>query len=107
MGWIFYFLTRSKDRDFLGASAELAGDWRMRYVMIRVSNFQAGMGWRYHRPTTGFSMQDVRNLEKVEPFDLKAVTSAMLEKEGLWKRVSESAVVGEAEDSFFYFNSLE
>lgn len=40
-------------------------------------------------------MQDVRKLEEVEPFDLTKVTSAMLEKVGLWKRVAEGAVVGE------------
>lgn len=35
-------------------------------------------------------------MEAMEPFDLPMVTSAMLEREDLWKRVSESAVLGEA-----------
>lgn len=31
----------------------------------------------------------------MEPFDLTVVTSGMLEKERLWKRVTESAIPGE------------
>lgn len=41
----------------------------------------------------------MRKLEEVEPFDLTVVTSAMLEKEELWKRVTESAVLGEGSAS--------
>lgn len=51
-------------------------------MMVRATNFLAGMGWRRIRggdksSTVGFSVQDVRKLEDVEPFDLTKVTSAM------------------------------
>lgn len=104
MDRMFYFLSRPKGRDFLGASAELAGGWRMRYLIVRATNFLAGMGWRQlrggnRRPMTGYSVQEVRKLELVEPFDLTVTMSASLEREGLWKKGSVSAVVGEAEGS--------
>lgn len=46
MGRIFYFSSRPKGRDFLGASADLVSGWRMKYVMVKATNFPAGMGWR-------------------------------------------------------------
>lgn len=71
MGGMFYFSTRSKGMDSLGASADLASGWRMRYVMVKAFNFLVGMGWRQlrggdRRPAVGFSVQDVRKLEEVE-----------------------------------------
>lgn len=73
--------------------------------MVKATNFSAGMGWQQLRgcdrhPTTGFSVQDVRKLDEVEPFDLTVVTSVMLEKEGLWKRGTESAILGEGSASW-------
>lgn len=83
---------------------DLVNGWRMKYVIVKVTNFPAGMGWRQvrggdKRLTTGFSVQDVTKLEEVEPFDLTVVTSPMLEKERLWKRVTKSAVLGESSAS--------
>lgn len=97
---MFYFSSRPKGRDFLGASLDLVSDWMMKYVMVKVTNFPAGMGWRQVRgadkhPMTGFLVQDVRKLEEVELFDLRVVTLAMLENERLWKREIESAILGE------------
>lgn len=85
---MFYFSSRPKGRDFLSASAELAGGWRMRYLMVRAANFLAGMGWRQvwggdRHPTTGYSVHKITNLESVEPFDFTVITSALLEQEGL------------------------
>lgn len=45
-------------------------------------------------------MQDVRKLEGVEPWDMTKVTSSMLEKEGLWRRVEEGVVLGEGTTSW-------
>lgn len=60
MGGMFYFLSRLKWRDFLGASAELAGGWRTRYLMVRAVNFSVRMGWRQVKvdrgATTGYSV---------------------------------------------------
>lgn len=44
MGGMFYFATRPKRKDFLGACADLSGRWRMRYLMVSVANFPSGMG---------------------------------------------------------------
>lgn len=84
MGRMFYFSSRPKGMDFLGTRVELVGGWRTRFLMARTSNFPAGIGWRQlrgsdRRPTTGYSVQDVRKLESVEPFDLNLITSASLE----------------------------
>lgn len=45
-------------------------------------------------------MQDVRKLDDVEPLDLTEVTSSMLEREGLWRRVERGAVPGEGSASW-------
>lgn len=37
----------------------------------------------------------MRKLEDVEPWDMIEVTFAMLEEEGLWRRVEEGVVPGE------------
>lgn len=99
---MLYFSTRLKGRDFLRASAELASGWRMRYVMVGLP--PSPQGWVElrggdRRSIIDFSVQDMRKLEKVELFDLMTVTSAMFEKERLWKRVTESAVLGETSAS--------
>lgn len=118
MGGMFYFSSRPKRRDFLGASFELAGGWMMRYFMVRAANFLAGMGWQKvrgsdRRPTMGYSVQEVRKLESAEPFDLIVITSASLKQEGIGKKVSESAVLeevsasGKVECSFLFFTLLE
>lgn len=100
MGRMFFFLSWPKGKDFLWANADLSSGWRMRYIMVRAANFPAGMGWRRLRGEdrcliVGFFVQDVRRLEDIEPLDLTEVTSAMLEKEGLWKRLEEGVMPGE------------
>lgn len=105
MGGMFYFSTRPKGKDFLGASANLVGGWRRRHVTIRAANFLVRLRWRRlrggdRRPTFGFSVQEVRRLEDVDPIDLSEVTSAMLEEVGLWKRVEVGMMRGEGSASW-------
>lgn len=105
MGGMFYFSTRPKGKDFLGATTDLTNGWRMRYMMIRAAHFPAGMGWQWlrgsdRRPTVGFAVQDVRKLEDVDSKYMTEVTSAMLEEEGLWRREEERVMQGEGSASW-------